>query len=254
MDAADGFDRVFAALPRSRAYREAVRAAVPELPEWLVPYNGIGAGELARIARETGAAEGDAFVDLGCGTGGPGVWIARHTGASIAGVDFSPAAVREATALAQARGIADRAQFVVAGIEATGLPGSRYAAAVCIDALVFVDPAAAAREIARLVRPKGIAVATSWESLGGDAVLPTMVRDYRPCFEEAGFSIRTHEVLEGWRERQAILYRALLEREAALLAEMGDAASSLLEEAREGLARERLPPRVRKVLIVAERR
>jgi hypothetical protein len=51
-----------------------------------------------------------------------------------------------------------------------------------------------------------------------------------------------------------IFYRALLERERLLRDEMGDAASSLLEEAREGIAREGRPPRVRKVFIVAQRR
>lgn len=253
MDAASGFDRVFSALSSSRAYRDAVRASVPELPSWLVPFNGIDGGELARIALETGAGEGDAIVDLACGTGGATLWIARQTGASVVGVDFSPAAIREATALAEARGHGERAHFVVANVESTGLPDGQFSAAVCIDALVFVDAADAAREIARLLRPGGIFVATSWEALADGVPLATMVRDYTPVLEAAGLTVRTHELLEGWNERQAVFYRALLDRELALNDEMGEAAGSLLDEARQYFERAALPPRVRKVFIVAER-
>ena len=112
----------------------------------------------------------------------------------------------------------------------------------------------AANEIARLLRAGGYAVATSWETLSADAPLPGMVADYSAIFDSAGLTIRTHEVLTGWNERQSIKDRALLERERMLRDEMGDAASSLLEEAREGIAREGRPARVRKVFIVAQRR
>jgi SAM-dependent methyltransferase len=253
MDAASGFDRVFSALSSSRAYRDAVRASNPELPSWLVPFNGIDGSELARIARETRAGEADAIVDLACGTGGPTLWIARQTGASIVGVDFSAAAIREATALAETRGHGERAHFVVANLERTGLPDAQFSAAICIDALIFVDASEAAREIARLLRPGGIFVATSWEALADDLPLATMVRDYTPFLEAAGLTVRTHELLEGWNERQAVFYRALLDRESALSDEMGEAADSLLDEARQYFERAALPRRVRKVFIVAER-
>jgi SAM-dependent methyltransferase len=253
MDAASGFDRVFSALSSSRAYRDAVHASVPELPSWLIPYNGIDGSELARIALETGAGAGDAIVDLACGTGGATLWIARQTGASIVGVDFSAAAIREATALAEAREHGERAHFVVANIESTGLPDGQFSAAVCIDALVFVNAAEAVREIARLLRPGGVFVATSWEVLADDVPLATMVRDYTPILQAAGLTVRTHEVLEGWKERSSLFYRALLEREPALKEEMGEAADDLLDEARQFFARVALPPRVRKVFIVAER-
>jgi ubiquinone/menaquinone biosynthesis C-methylase UbiE len=254
MNSPDGFDRVFAALSASRSYREATRAATPELPEWLIPFNGIGFDELARIARETRAGASDSFVDLACGTGGSGLWIAERTGASLVGVDFSAAAIREAAKLARERGRAEQARFVVADAEETGLTTAAFDAVVCIDALIFMKAERAANEIARLLRRGGYAVATSWEMLSDDVLLPSMVRDYAPIFDSAGLAIQTHEVLTGWSERLTLYYRALIERESALREEMGEAASSLLEEARDGIAREGRPPRVRKVFIVAERR
>jgi SAM-dependent methyltransferase len=254
MDARDGFDRVFAALATSRSYRDAMRAATPEFPEWLIPFNGIGGDELARIARETRVGMGDSFVDLACGTGGSGLWIAEQTGAALVGVDFSAAAIDAAATLANERRHPERARFVVADAQETGLPSEAFDAVVCIDALIFMNAERATTEIARLLRSGGYAVATSWEALSADAPLPGMVDDYVSIFDSAGLTVRTHEVLTGWNERQSIFYRALIERERALRDEMGEAASTLLQEARDGIARESRPPRVRKVFIVAERR
>ena len=254
MDAREGFDFVFAALPGSRAYREATRAAAPEFPQWLLPFNGIGGDELARIALEARIGPGDAFVDLACGTGGSGIWIAERTGAALVGVDFSTAAIASANALAAERGhLTERVRFVVADAQDTKLPAAAFDAVVCIDALIFMDADAAAAEIARLLRPGGYFVATTWEVLSEDIPLPGMVFDYEPVFERAGLAVHAYEALAGWNERLAVFYRALLEREDALREEMGEAASSLLEEARDGLSREGKTPRVRKVFIVARR-
>jgi len=42
-------------------------------------------------------APGQTLVDLGCGRGGPGLWLAREAGALLIGVDFSPVAADQAT-------------------------------------------------------------------------------------------------------------------------------------------------------------
>ncbi|WP_354531947.1 class I SAM-dependent methyltransferase [Nakamurella sp. UYEF19] len=40
------------------------------------------------------------LIDLGCGMGGPGQWIARESGAHLVGIDLSQAAVEAATTAA----------------------------------------------------------------------------------------------------------------------------------------------------------
>ena len=117
-----------------------------------------------------------------------------------------------------------------------------------------MDADATAAERARLLRPGGYAVATTWEALSEDAPLPEMVFDYELGFRarrSCGQNVRRTRRLE--RTPWLIFYRALLEREDALREDMGEAASDLLEEARDGLARSGKPPRVRKVFIVAQR-
>lgn len=249
----DGFDRIYRAINTSRVYREAVRASRNGLPEWLVPFSTINAALLERFATELSVAEGETIVDLACGGGGPGIWIAERSAASLIGVDFSHAAVEAARVLARRRDMSARARFLVADATATGIPDESVAAVMSIDAFMFLDAERVANEIGRLLKSGGVAVATTAESLV-DPFVPTLVRDYRPIFEAAGFRIRIHESVAGHVEQQLSLYRALLDRGAALREEIGEPADVLLEEACTGLQRAATKTaRVRNMLLVAER-
>ena len=84
----DGFNKMYLAINGSRVYREAVRASANGLPDWLVPFSTINARLLERFATELDVKEGETLVDLACGAGGPGLWVAEHTGASLMGIDF----------------------------------------------------------------------------------------------------------------------------------------------------------------------
>ncbi len=64
--------------------------------------------QLRRMAAELRLGPGDTLVDLGCGKGGPALWMARETRARLIGVDFSPVAVEHAGALASTVGLALR--------------------------------------------------------------------------------------------------------------------------------------------------
>jgi SAM-dependent methyltransferase len=188
---ADLFDRIFSALATSQVYREAMQAADPDLPDWLAPYSTITFKDLTRIASLLKVGPGDTFVDLACGLGGPGIWVAEHTGAALVGVDFSAAAVKAAQTLAQQRPLPSPTRFVVAHAVATGLDDAFAKGVMSIDALMFID-SSAIDEIARIIKPGGTAVIRAAETLG-DPHLPTLVPDYRPIFEAAGFTIEVRE-------------------------------------------------------------
>ena len=61
---------------------------------------------------------------------------------------------------------------------------------------MFIDAGSAAREIARILKPGGRFVATAAESLA-EPFMPTIVSDYRPIFEAAGFRTEYHQPIEG---------------------------------------------------------
>src|SRR4051794_41950148 len=72
----------------------------PEYPEGIDPYSYVTASELQRIAEDVHLEPGDRLVDLGCGRGGAGLWVAAATGARLAGGDNAEAAPRGARARA----------------------------------------------------------------------------------------------------------------------------------------------------------
>ena len=127
------------------------------------PFRFVTVADLRRIAQELAVEPQETFADLGCGRGGPGLWIARQTGASI-GIDVSPATIRHAAARASELGLQDRTQFQLDEFASTRLAARRLDRAMSTDALLFVpDLLAACQEMARIIRAGGCFVFTSFE-------------------------------------------------------------------------------------------
>jgi ubiquinone/menaquinone biosynthesis C-methylase UbiE len=236
----------------SNAYRQAIRASSPDVPEWLIPASVINIGDLRTFAAEVNVGAGQTFVDLGCGGGGPGLWVAEQTGASLIGVDASRRAVAIAGALAEIRGMTDRARFVVGNLSATALPDECADGIMSLDALMFVEPRGAAFEMRRLMKRGARVVVRAAESLVEPFAL-TVVRDYRPIFEEAGFTILRHEEVVDYRVRSLAYFQAIEKQANAMFAEIGPTADLLIDEARESVASAQKAPRVRTVFLVAQR-
>lgn len=167
------------------------------------------------------------LVDLGCGTGGIGLWLARAFGTRLTGIDISPRAISLATGRGPQFLPPHRAEFHTATLEATGLPDGHADGAICIDAYSrAVDPRRALGEMRRILRPGGRMVLTSagrhpitppWPERAALAGLELEAEDERP--DEPAM----------WRR----LYGPWVEREADLRRELGDAqADSMISEAR----------------------
>ena len=217
-----------------------------------MPFSALSRAELERIADALEVGRDDLFIDLGCGSGGSGIWIAERTGASLIGVDFSTVATESAMALAQRRRIGERARFVTADATQTGLSTGIADAVACIEVVMFCDAGRVVAEISRLLKPEGRAVVVAAEALTEDAP-PIVARDYRPLFSENALEIIEYDELTRYRERLLALHHALNDRAEALRSEMGVGADYLLTEAQDRLAREHQPPRTREVFIVARR-
>lgn len=246
------YDSVYAAIAESAVYRQIVHRAFPDLPKWLIPYSvSPSLALLERIARALNIGPNSTFIDLACGLGGPGLWVCERTGASLVGVDFSEAGVNGATMLAQQRGIA-RAFFVNADATHTGLPAKTFDALMSIDAIQFMEPQGVATEIARLLRAGGIAALTTMEALVDDLPVTTVAKDYCAVFKAIGFSILEYERIADAHKKENALYEAIEFYRDALLEEIGETATPILEEARDRLERAKVPPRVRKIFLVAQ--
>jgi len=110
------------------------------------------------------------WLDAGCGNGAfTEVLIARCAPASVIGVDPSEGQL----AYARGRPGAKAAEFRVADAQALPFPDNSFDAASMALVIVFIpDPAKAARELARVVRPGGIAATYMWEFPNGFHLAP----------------------------------------------------------------------------------
>ncbi len=190
------------------------------------PFGFVSLSELRAMADILTGSAVSRLLDMGCGRGGPGLWIARELGASLVGVDVVAQAVVAAYQHAAALGMAEKAEFMVASGTDTGLPAAAFDGAVSIDALWMIqDKAAAFAELARVLSPGSLIVFTTWE--------PPHV-DYAAHLTSAGFSSVVKRLLPDAIYPQIAVYDAILHCQPALIAEIGeDAAGVLFAEATE---------------------
>ena len=120
---------------------------------------------------------GDAVLDLGCGMGGPGRFVADRFGCRVVGVDLVEARIETARALAELTRCTDRVEYRTG--DATGLPFEKgsFAQVWMLDASVHVrDKGTLLREIARVLRPGGLLVLHDQMGPLSRAMLPLMRR------------------------------------------------------------------------------
>ena len=213
--AAAAFDRGYAAIAASARHGELFSRALG-LPPEVAANSFLTAEALDDIAEALGVGAGDRLADLGCGRGGPGLWLARRLGAALDGVDFSAVAVWQAGERAQGFGLADRSSFRVGDLCDTGLPSGRAGAAVCVDAFHFAaDHDAEAAEAWRILRPGGRYVLTNWEPVAADdaRVPPPLRLDFARILTAAGFRAVTVSKRPDLEAAQRALFAAVLATE-----------------------------------------
>ena len=151
---------------------------------------------------------GSILVDLGSGRGGPGLWLARATGADLIGIDLSTKGIAQATQRIPEFGLVGHARYLQGNLCATGLPDQSCDAAVSIDVLVFIqDQSAVMREVARILRPGAPFVFTAFEDRDTER--------YRIPMQANGFNVEVYEEKPDWRRRQLALYaRTVAEQDA----------------------------------------
>ena len=219
-----------------------------DYPNGLDPYSFITQPELDRLAAEVGVGPGDTLVDLGCGRGGPGLWVAGATGARLIGVDIAENALVAARARASAMDI--DAEFRMGSFEASGLPTGTANAVMSVDALLFTpDKVAAAGELRRIIRTDSRLVVTSWDYHRQPAGRPPQVADHRPLLEQAGFVILAYDDTDLGLVRHRAVIRGLLDSVDELAHEANVPVDEMRQATEEMAAT--IDAMIRRVLVVA---
>jgi SAM-dependent methyltransferase len=189
-----------------------------------------GSGMLDLLATEAGQfatlTPEDPVLDVGCGMGGPGRFLAERFGCSVFGVDLLPLRIEVAAALTERTGLAHRITYRVA--DATRLPfdDEAFQQVWMLDVGIHVrDKVALFSELARVLRPGGLLVMHDQSGPLPKAMapvtreapfiaptLPQLVRYVEgPGLRLLGWRDTSGRVLAYWRQ-----VKAQLEQRAAL--------------------------------------
>jgi SAM-dependent methyltransferase len=229
---ATGYDAFYSAWGRSPTLRRIWREHVtgPDYPEEFAHISFLPLAQLRALHAGLGLGAGQLVVDLACGAGGPGLWIAQHSGARLAGRDISPVAVERARESATALGLEARSEFATGTFDDSGIASGSADGVVTVDALQYApDKLRALIEVARILRPGGRLAFVAFElEAERVAALPAWddpVGDYRPLLAHAGFETLRYEQIPGWEDRVSAGFGAVVAEREALERELGPAAA-----------------------------
>ncbi len=218
---------------KSESFRDIFREVYgDDYPEEANPDSFVTITDLRTIAKNLNVGRGKTFIDLGCGRGGPGLWIARESRANYVGIDRSENAIKQANHRSVDFKIEGTSKFQVGDMYSLNFPENSFDGALSIDALAFIpDPLTAIKEVARILRSKAFLVFTTWENKRSPKF-----NDYRPFLRDTGFKIKTYSETPDWKQRQREVYQKTLELKDLLIKDMGrDRAFSYIMEAKKYL-------------------
>jgi SAM-dependent methyltransferase len=257
---AEGYEAVYAALAKGETFNRLWRTWAYR-DEFSVDFAHIGfltSSEASRVFDELGLNAASTLVDLACGGGGPGLWMAQESGASLIGVDPTAAGLAIARERARHVGLDQRTEFALGSFEHTGLTQAVADAVMTIESFHYApDKGTGLAEMHRILQPGGRVVVVAFEvdpiKVKGVPVLGVdPVDDYRPLFEAAGFEVIAYEETPGWEERVYGAFQAIVDAANILADEMGEhAAAGVITEATVTLS---LRPYPRRILATASAR
>jgi ubiquinone/menaquinone biosynthesis C-methylase UbiE len=239
------FDETFSRVDASPRLNELFEEVMGPFPPHVEPFSMVTRDGLERVFSELQVHEDGHLVDLCCGRGGIGLWFAERSGARLTGVDFSPEAIGQAQRRAELFPGA-KASFLVADAAQTTLGDGSADAIVCIDSLQLLPGQdMVVREMARLLRPGGRAVLTTWERDDPGISGRTPIRDAGRLVESNGLRLTLREEHPEWMDRQTAMF------ERVIAEDRDDAEPAVRRLAEEGRAVLPLTATSRRVLVVA---
>ena len=97
-------------------------------------------------------------LEYGCGTGSFSFFLAS-LGAHVVGIDISDVGISQAREEAKKRGLADKTEFYVMDAESTTFPDNTFDVICVSGVLHHLDRTKAFKEMARILKPTGAAIA-----------------------------------------------------------------------------------------------
>jgi len=198
-----------------------VRAWGEQYPADVRPYSSCTKQLLSELRGCIRMNADGVLLDLGCGTGGVGLYLASQVGCRLIGVDRSNAGIEIAKRRMPDWPLTTSAAFYTAQFHATGLSAASIDSVISIDALPFSeDVDLALREIARLLKRDGRLIFTAREPRTNSRQAKKLGPAWSRALKENGFqSLRVME-RKGVSDRWRAVYEQWRKNEARLRAEL----------------------------------
>lgn len=101
-------------------------------------------------------------LDIGCGIGGTGIWLARKHGCRTTGITIAPAQIKMAEQNAENAGVSEKLKFLVDDADNLKVHG-KFDYAFAIEVLPHLhNPGNFYRKISRLIKPGGRFAISDW--------------------------------------------------------------------------------------------
>ncbi len=113
--------------------------------------------------------KGSAVLDVGCGIGGPAMYLARELDCAVEGITLSAAQAAHASDKATRSGVADRTRFRQLDVLDNDYPDGEFDVVWALESLMHIaDRAAFFAEAMRLLRPGGTLAVSTWAVRDGE--------------------------------------------------------------------------------------
>lgn len=210
-----------------------------DYPTEIQPLSSATRTLLGQLLEELRCDPNARLLDLGCGSGGVGSWLARELGARLVGVDFSPRAVELARNRVGEFLPAERSDFRIGDFVDTGLDDESVDLVVSIDALIMApDVNASLKEVWRVLVAGGTLVFTTRDAERDSPRWEVVGPQWRSALERNGFSVDRVTPRPELSVLWGRLFSLWIEHEEQLRRELPAATVDLLiEEAKGGKSR-----------------
>jgi tocopherol O-methyltransferase len=116
-----------------------------------------------RLAERARIPHGGRVLDVGCGVGGPALWLARNLRCSVLGLTISPVQARMAAEKARAEGLSRLARFEVADANRLNYAAESFDAVWVIECSEHLaNKARFVASCARALKPGGMLALCAW--------------------------------------------------------------------------------------------